>query len=160
MRLLPTLRLGLAAGALLLAAPTLVMAQSKAIPAVNTDKSGLALKGFDPVSYFSAGAPTKGEAAITASHAGATYRFASTANRETFLASPDKYVPQFGGYCAMGVAYGGKYDIEPDAWRIVDGKLYLNKDQNTQKSWVKDIPKHLTKASGHWPRIRDEGFAK
>ena len=146
--------------ALLFAVASHAVADAQARPQINTDPSGVAVHGYDPVSYFAAGAPAKGNAAITATHDGATYRFASTANRDAFVAEPEKYVPQFGGYCAMGVAVGGKYDVDPDAWRIVDGRLYLNKDAKTQRTWVKDVPGNIVRAVANWQKIRDEGFAR
>jgi len=101
--------------------------------AINIDASGLALKGYDPVAYFPIGAPTLGKVQFTATHQGATYRFASTANRDTFTASPAQYAPAYGGFCAMGVALEKKLDVDPQAWRVVDGKLYLNVNKDVQK---------------------------
>src|SRR5512143_963461 len=80
----------------------------------------------DPVSYFTDATPAKGKAAFTATHDGVTYRLASAEHRHQFEAEPAKYLPQYGGYCAMGVAMGKKLAIDPEAYRIVDGKLYLN----------------------------------
>ena len=95
--------------------------------AINVDAKGVGLKGHDPVAYFTAGAPTAGKAEFNAAHAGVTFLFASAANRDAFKADPAKYAPQYGGFCAMGVALERKLDGDPNAWRVVDGKLYLNR---------------------------------
>lgn len=122
----------------------------------NVDASGLALKGYDPVAYFIENKPVKGRTEFTAQHEGATYRFASAANRDAFAASPGKYAPQYGGYCAFGMASGYKAPIEPDAWTVVDGKLYLNYNQSVRRQWSSDIPGYLRKADANWPSIRSK----
>jgi hypothetical protein len=121
--------------------------------AQNLDADGLALHGYDPVAYFTQGAPAKGLPTLTATVHGATYRFASAAHRDAFTASPEKYLPAYGGYCAMGVAVGATFDIDPDAWRIVDGTLYLNKDRGTQRAWLRDVPGNIAKADMKWPEV-------
>jgi YHS domain-containing protein len=122
----------------------------------NVDSSGLALKGYDPVAYFSEGKPVPGRPEFTARHEGATYRFASAANRDAFAAAPGKYAPQYGGYCAYGMASGYKAPIEPDAWTIVDGKLYLNYNQSVRSRWSADIPGFIRKAEANWPSVRSK----
>ena len=122
----------------------------------NLDSSGLALKGYDPVAYFAQGKPVQGKPEITASHEGATYRFASAANRDAFAAAPGKYAPQYGGYCAYGMASGYKAPIEPDAWTIVEGKLYLNYNQSVRSRWSSDIPGYIRKADTNWPTVRSK----
>lgn len=136
--------------ALLLALACGVQAQN------NVDASGLALKGYDPVAYFTEGKPVQGKPEFTARHEGATYRFASAANRDAFLAGPAKYAPQYGGYCAYGMASGYKAPIEPDAWTIVDGKLYLNYSQSVRDRWSSDIPGFIRKADANWPSVRSK----
>lgn len=123
--------------------------------AVNVDASGLALKGHDPVAYFVVGAATPGLPTLAAKHAGATYRFASQANLDAFVKAPDKYVPAYGGFCAMGVALEKKLDVDLQAWRIVDGKLYLNLNKDVQKRWLSDVPAHLQQAQANWPRLKN-----
>jgi YHS domain-containing protein len=122
----------------------------------NVDSSGLALKGYDPVAYFSEGKPVPGKPEFTARHEGATYRFASAANRDAFAAAPGKYAPQYGGYCAFGMASGYKAPIEPDAWTIVEGKLYLNYNQSVRSRWSADIPGFIRKAEANWPSVRSK----
>ena len=119
----------------------------------NLDSSGLALQGYDPVAYFTDGKPVRGKAEFAARHDGAAYRFASAAHRDAFLSAPEKYAPQYGGYCAFGMASGYKAPIEPDAWTIVDGKLYLNYNRSVRSRWSSDVPGYVRKADGHWPRF-------
>jgi YHS domain-containing protein len=122
----------------------------------NIDSSGLALKGYDPVAYFTEKKPVQGKSEFTARHEGATYRFATAANRDAFVAAPEKYAPQYGGYCAYGMASGYKAPIEPDAWTVVDGKLYLNYNQSVRSRWSSDIPGYLRKADANWPVVRSK----
>lgn len=130
-------------------------AMATAVPhSLNLDRRGLALHGYDPVAYFTVSKPVRGKAEHTATHAGATYRFASASSRDAFTANPDSYAPQFGGYCAMGVALNKKLDVDPAAWRIVDGKLYLNLNKKVQREWTQDIPGNIAKAVRNWPTIR------
>ncbi|HEX5356169.1 MAG TPA: YHS domain-containing (seleno)protein [Aquabacterium sp.] len=121
---------------------------------LNVDAQGVGIKGHDPVAYFTAGQPTKGTAQYSASHRGATYWFASAANRDAFKANPDKFAPQYGGFCAMGVVLDKKLDGDPTAWKIVDGKLYLNVNKDVQKKWLEDVPGNLVKANANWPEIK------
>jgi YHS domain-containing protein len=138
-------------------APSAALAYDENSPAaVNVDAKGVALHGYDPVSYFSGSAPKQGKAGITATHDGATYQFASTANRDKFKAEPAKYAPQYGGFCAMGVALGKKLDVEPAAYRVVDGKLYLNVNKDVQKRWLDDVPGNITQAEKSWPGLKDK----
>lgn len=120
----------------------------------NVDSSGLALQGYDPVAYFTERKPVAGKPEFTATHEGAIYRFSSAANRDAFAAAPAKYAPQYGGYCAFGAAEGYKAPIEPDAWTVVDGKLYLNYSQSVRRRWSSDIPGYIRKADQNWPALR------
>ena len=97
--------------------------------------------------------PTKGNDQFTLEYQGATYRFASAANRDKFAADPATYAPQYGGYCAFGTAVGRKFDGDPTAWRIVDGKLYLNLNKNIQQRWLTDTPGFIRGADHNWPII-------
>lgn len=117
---------------------------------------GVAVGGYDPVAYFTEGKPVVGNPAITHEHAGAIWRFASEASRAAFKADPAKYAPQYGGYCAYGAARGYKAPIDPTAWRIVDGKLYLNYSHAVQRQWLADIPGYIRKADENWPTLRDK----
>lgn len=145
----------LASSALLAAVPQTALAYDETSTfELNVDAQGVAIQGHDPVAYFDAGQPTKGQARFSASHRGATYWFASSAHRDAFKAQPEHYVPQFGGFCAMGVALDKKLDGDPNAWRIVDGKLYLNVNKDVQKKWLEDVPGHLAKAKAQWGHIK------
>jgi YHS domain-containing protein len=124
--------------------------------AVNTDSAGLALKGFDPVAYFTMQRATPGDPQYTAVHEGATYRFASAANRDTFAKEAAKYAPQYGGYCAFGVAGGYKVKVDPEAFSVRDGKLYLNYDARVQARWLKDVPGYLSKSEANWSALKDK----
>ncbi len=121
---------------------------------VNVDGNGLAIQGYDPVSYFTDGKPMKGSSKFTAEHNGATYQFSSIEHQTTFKANPDKYAPQYGGYCAYGLSYGSKAPIEVDKFSVVDGKLYLNFNGDIQSRWSKDISGHISKANANWKKIK------
>ena len=126
------------------------------------DETGFAVSGYDVVSYFSleqseVGAPqpegVPGKASITAEYNGATFAFSTEENRDTFLADPAKYAPQFDGHCAYGVSRGGKVPANPNLWRIVDGKLYLNITKNVVGFWEEDIPGNISLAGTNWVDI-------
>lgn len=123
---------------------------------VNVNAQGVALHGHDPVAYFLVGAPVMGAPEFSAQWKGATYWFANVAHLRAFQADPVRYEPQFGGYCAYGVAQGAKPDIDPKAFAIVDGKLYLNLSPGVQKRWQGDIPGHIGQATQHWMTLKDK----
>ena len=114
---------------------------------------GGAIQGYDPVAYFTEGRPVEGSRQFTHQWNGATWRFASAANRDRFAQAPEKYAPQYGGYCAFGVASGYAVKIDPQAWSVVDGKLYLNYSPAVQADWKKDVPGYVRKADANWPRV-------
>lgn len=115
---------------------------------------GIAIEGYDPVAYFKQSRPVKGSAQFTATHDGATWRFSSAANRDAFAASPAAFAPQYGGYCAWAVSKGSTAKIDPAAWKVVGGKLYLNYSKGVQGRWVQDIPGNIKKGDANWPGIR------
>lgn len=122
---------------------------------VNVDGAGVAIQGYDPVAYFAEGAAVKGDARFSAEWQGATWRFANAANRDAFVASPEAYAPQYGGWCAFGAIDGYAAETDPaDAWTIVDGKLYLNWDKDVKAQWSQDIPGNLMKSEANWPAIQ------
>ena len=114
---------------------------------------GLALSGYDAVAYFSEGKPVKGRPEFETQWGGARWQFASAANREAFVKSPDRYAPQYGGYCAYAVSKGSTASADPMVWRIVDGKLYVNYSKSVQGLWGQDIPGNINKANGNWPAV-------
>ena len=117
---------------------------------------GAAIHGYDPVAYFTEEKPVKGDPAHSATYQGATWHFASAANRDTLTAAPEKYAPQYGGYCAWAVANNYTASTDPDAWSIRDGKLYLNYSKSVQSQWNEDIPGHISRGDRNWPRIKDK----
>ena len=123
---------------------------------VNTDANGLALQGYDPVAYFAAGVATQGSPQFTTTYKGARYQFTSDADLKKFLAHPMAYTPQYGGFCATGAAYGEKVKSDPTAWKVVNGKLYLNYDQKVREQWSQDTTGNIEKANNQWPTIKDE----
>ncbi len=123
---------------------------------VNATTTGLAMRGFDPVSYFKGGEPTVGSLDHTSVYNGATYRFASAANKKTFDENPAGYAPAYGGYCAFGTAMGFKFDGDPKIWKIVDNKLYLNLSSGVQKRWEGDVPGFISQANVNWKDIKDK----
>ena len=126
-----------------------------AVEETNLNDDGLALHGFDPVAYHVAGEPVEGSDEFTSEHNGATYRFSSAANLALFISNPDKYAPAYGGYCSYGVRVGRKFDVDPEAWKIVDGVLYVQLDQGTHVVWLDDIEKNIAIANRIWPEIKD-----
>ena len=116
-------------------------------------EDGIAIDGTDPVAYFTEGAPVAGDPAITHDWMGATWRFVSAANKDAFVVAPEAYAPQFGGYCAWAVSEGYTASTTPEAWSIVDGKLYLNYSRRIQRRWEKDIPGNISRATANWPKI-------
>ena len=123
---------------------------------LNTAGTGIMLHGYDPVAYFTEGGPKKGNALHAAQHHGVIYYFASAANQIAFLAAPEKYVPAYGGFCSYGVRVGKKFDSDPTAWRIVDGRLFVQLDHGTRDLWMMDEPINIEVADLIWPQIRSE----
>lgn len=120
---------------------------------VNKNRTSLALKGFDPVAYFSEGKPVKGSSQFTYQWMGATWQFASQQSRDAFAANPAQYAPQYGGYCSWAVSRGYTADTDPEAWKVVGGRLYLNYNKSVQKKWEADIPGNIGKADSNWPGL-------
>jgi len=123
----------------------------------NLDKSGLAIQGYDPVAYFTNGKPVEGKKDITLDYQGTTYRFATAANRDAFKTNPGKYEPQYGGWCAYAMGSNGeKVDVDPETFKIVDGKLYLFYNKffnNTLKTWNKDEAHLKPNADKNWTKF-------
>lgn len=124
--------------------------------AESVEHSTLAVSGYDVVSYHSPNGPQRGSGYFVAEHDGATYLFANEQNKKRFVSNPEKYVPAYGGYCAFGVSVSKKFHSDPEAWRLVDGKLYLNLDAGIQEKWLKDIPGNIRKADDNWLKIKDK----
>lgn len=114
---------------------------------------GVAINGYDPVAYFTDAKPVEGQTSITATHDGATWRFANEGNKAMFLAEPAKFAPQYGGYCAYAVSKGYTAKTDPDAWTVHDGKLYLNFNRAVRAIWARDIPGNIVKGDANWPKV-------
>lgn len=123
---------------------------------INVDKKNLAVQGYDLVAYFEDHKPVKGSEEFSFKYEAATYQFASKAHLNTFKKNPEKYLPQYGGYCAYGVSRGYAVGIDPEAWSIVGGKLYLNYSLKVQKTWNEDKPGYIQKADKNWPSILEK----
>jgi len=120
---------------------------------VNTASGGVAVKGYDVVAYVKAGKPVEGSEQFVHRIGRTTYRFSSAANRDAFAKEPGRYLPQFGGFCAYAVSRGYTADVDPRAWRIVGGKLYLNYDRGAQAKWEEDLSGNISKGDAHWPAL-------
>ncbi|MEE8310160.1 MAG: YHS domain-containing (seleno)protein [Hyphomicrobium sp.] len=130
---------------------------AEAAPPVYTGiVKGVAVGGYDPVAFFTDGKPAKGNKDLTTNYDGATWRFASAANRDAFQADPVKYAPQYGGYCAYAVSKGSTAKGDPQAWTVHDGKLYLNYNKNVRAMWAKDIPGNVKKGDANWPAVLEK----
>jgi len=114
---------------------------------------GLALHGFDPVAYFTQNKAVKGEPVLTASYQGVTYQFASKEDQAAFQANPAKYAPQYGGFCALAASVGIKADIDPHAFAINDGKLYVNYSNKALQAYQGDVKGNTEKADHNWPDV-------
>jgi len=115
---------------------------------------GVAIKGYDPVAYFTMGKPVKGSEEFAHKWLGANWQFASAEHRDTFAADPAKYAPRYGGYCSKSIAEGYTADIKPQAWRIVDGKLYLLGSKRSLSLWEQDNAGKIVTADANWPAIK------
>ena len=129
------------------------VAEINVAPGRTLNGPGVAVHGYDPVAYFTEQKPAQGSAEFSVVHGGATYRFASAAHRDKFAADPAKYAPQYGGFCAFGTSVGRKFDGDPNAWRIIDGKLYLNLNKKIQARWLQDPEGYIRGANHNWPII-------
>ncbi|MEZ4333591.1 MAG: YHS domain-containing (seleno)protein [Myxococcota bacterium] len=115
--------------------------------------SAPAVQGYDVVSYHQGEKPQRGNGNHVAEFEGVPYLFVDEANRKAFERDPARYAPAYGGFCAYGVSVGKKFIGDPDVWKIVDGRLYLNLDTRVQESWAKDIPGHIRRADARWKQI-------
>jgi YHS domain-containing protein len=116
--------------------------------------SNAAIGGYDAVAYVTIGKPVEGLSSIATQWKGATWRFASEANRTAFLADPERYAPQYGGHCSWAAAQGYPAKGDPQNWKLVNGKLYLNYDASVQAKWEKDIPGFIVSADAKWPSVK------
>jgi YHS domain-containing protein len=117
-----------------------------------------AIRGYDPVAYFTENKPVKGEMKFSVNYQYETWYFASAENQKMFQANPETYLPQFGGYCAYGMSRGYKAKTEPDAFTIVNGKLYLNYNVDVRKLWNEKQSEYIDKANSNWPSVKNSTF--
>jgi YHS domain-containing protein len=122
----------------------------------NIDRKGVAIKGYDSVAYFTDKMPVKGDARFEYEWSGAKWRFASSKTLEMFRGDPEKYAPRYGGYCAYGTANNYLVKIDPEAWTVYEGRLYLNYSLKVREQWKEDIPGYIEKADANWPNLKDE----
>ena len=118
--------------------------------------SDQAIRGYDPVAYFTAGKPVKGDKTFSLHWKDADWYFSSKENLNSFAKSPEKYAPQYGGYCAYGMSEGHKAPTDPDAWTIIDGKLYLNYSTDVRTKWRENEKERIDKANRNWPQLKDK----
>ncbi|MFQ5935037.1 MAG: YHS domain-containing (seleno)protein [Acidiferrobacterales bacterium] len=137
---------------LLLLIGLLVIAPAHAKPPVFETRHG-AIRGYDPVAYFTKGKPVKGSQQYSLEWNGAKWYFASAENRDRFKVNPTQYAPQYGGYCAYAVANGYTATTDPNAWTLVDDKLYLNYSLGVRDKWSEDIPGNIVRGNKNWPSV-------
>ena len=121
--------------------------------------SEVALHGFDPVAFFTDSKPTNGSFEITATHRGATYFFANEENKAEFAADPDKYAPQYGGFCSFGVSVGALFPVDISTWQVYNNKLYLTLNPDVNEMFNQDLDGNIAKAAGNWPGLVEKNGA-
>jgi len=146
-----------ALGAVLITAALLLSSIAHAAkPIYSGGRERAAIRGYDPVAYFTQNKPVKGSAEFTFEHKGATWMFSSAQNLELFKSNPDQYSPQYGGYCAYAIAKNTTASIKPEFFTIHDGKLYLNFSKSVHKRWLADKNNFINKANANWPKVLDK----
>ena len=128
-------------------------AAESAPPVYIESSSNLAIRGTDPVAYFTEGKAVEGDSQYETVYQEATWRFSSAENQELFESDPEAYAPQYGGYCAKALSEGNVVSTDPEAWKIVDDKLYLNYSPEVQQQWVQDIQGNIELADEMWPDV-------
>lgn len=123
------------------------------------NKKNQAIDGYDTVAYFTQSDAVKGKESISAEHNGATWLFASEDNKALFLANPGQYAPAYDGHCAFAAAQGNKVKVDPKAWEIVDGVLYLNYNKKVQNRWLKDVDDFIAQGDANWPELESKPAA-
>jgi YHS domain-containing protein len=143
------------AAGLALCLPVMVVVGARAQVQHATPASGtrVALKGYDPVSYFTDGKPEQGSAQFTFGFDDTTYWFKTAEHRDKFASDPERYAPQFDGYCAMMLSRGHKVEADPEAWTVTNGKLYVFAGKPGAEKFVKESVAFAEKAKGNWPQV-------
>ncbi len=118
------------------------------------NQSGIAIRGYDPVAYFTDDKPVKGDPNNVHQWMGTSWQFANKANLDSFVDNPEKYAPQYGGYCAYAASSGYIASTDPNAWTIHNDKLYLNYSKSVRKTWLKNKNGHIKSADKNWPGLK------
>ncbi|OYU68231.1 MAG: YHS domain protein [Cytophagaceae bacterium BCCC1] len=126
---------------------------AQSISFTNTD--GKAIKGYDPVAYFTEQKAIEGKTELVYEWNGSKWLFSSQANLDAFKVDPEKFAPQYGGFCAYGTSENHLSPTDPNAWTVVDGKLYLNYNKKVKELWSKDIPSRIKKADEYWNTLKN-----
>ena len=125
---------------------------------VNTDEFGVAIKGYDTVAYFTDKQAVKGASEFTYSWQDANWYFASATHRDMFAAEPERYAPRYGGFCAGGLVLGNNiFSVDPEAWIIVDGKLYLHNNKGGRDRWSQNKDENIRQGNQHWVEVQEQG---
>ncbi len=152
----PSARETALAALIAIAALAAIPAAATAEDPVFTTRGNLAIRGYDPVAYFMEGRAVKGDKDFTLGWQGADWRFASAGNRDAFSEDPEKYAPQYGGYCAWAVSRNYTAPTDPDAFTLVNGKLYLNYNKRVMRQWLEDRDRNIEQADENWPAVLEE----
>lgn len=139
---------------IVIAAAISACSRTEKFTAVSVNQNGVALKGFDAVAYFAAEKAVQGNSTYEFAWNGAKWLFSNAENLERFSQNPEAYAPQFGGYCSFAVSKGYTADGDPTAWKIVDGKLYLNYNQDVKETWENHQPDNINKAEDNWAEFQ------
>jgi YHS domain-containing protein len=138
------------------AVPGAIAFDPKSTAPINVDAAGVALRGHDPVAYFTVGKPTLGAQAFQSKFDGATYQFSSADNKAAFDKEPAKFAPQYGGFCAFAAAKNAKFDADPAVFKVVENKLYMNFNPDVSVKWNADVPGHIKSADANWAGLKDK----
>jgi hypothetical protein len=128
-------------------------APATAFDPVNTDSNNVAIEGYDTVAYFTEGEPVRGDPAYEHEWQGARWQFSSAGHRDLFAGAPDRYAPRYGGFCSGAMADGRKFRADPEAWKIIDGKLYLNFTASGIETFAEGADEAIPKADANWDRL-------
>lgn len=147
------LSFALAVPAVAVFAPLALSTTARAAKPAVYANDGIAIDGTDAVAYFTQDRPVAGKPRLSHDWMGVTWLFSSEVNRAAFAANPEDFAPQYGGYCAYAVSEGYTASTTPEAWKIVDGKLYLNYSRSIQRRWERNIPERIAAADANWPSV-------
>lgn len=145
-------RVAQAVAAILISSATLLWAAGK-VDAINVNRKSVAIHGYDPVAYFEQRAALKGSRNFESDRMGAAWQFATAENKALFESDPERYAPQYGGYCAWAVSNGYTADVDPKAWTVRDGKLYLNCSKGIRRKWLGEVRERIAAADRNWPKL-------